>query len=382
MNNKNKFLILFLVCTTFLSTNVSAQAKLSTVLNKVKPSVVYIETTQGSGSGIITTANGRIITNAHVVSGVKQVKVTTTNKKTYSGNVLFRDEVQDIAIIQIAATKLTPIVQGNSSLLKQGDTVYALGFPLGIKGDVSVSSGIVSRFIDGQIETTANIHPGNSGGALINTKGELVGINTSALGNQINGIMVGESLKYAIPVNTMKTTVLNLLMKGDKLLTDSSIYRLKEERNYYYELLDSIEEINDLGSEAITNSADAFSQATRGSLFSAQSNAQACIDKLDKSFVKLDSIQNSGLTDTTVKNNMNLYIKALDKQWSELYVSCALNLKGINADISRDSVARNFYYSKMSETLKQFEVYQRETSAARTVLTSSFSSYLNKQLAK
>ncbi len=116
-----------------------------------------------------------------------------------------------MAILKIDATDLPVVKFADSDLVQQGDEVFTFGFPFGIKGDVSFKDGTVSRkFIYNEstyIETSAEIHPGNSGGPLVNKFGEVVGINTGKLGDSVNGIILGESIKLAIPINVANNLV-------------------------------------------------------------------------------------------------------------------------------------------------------------------------------
>ena len=176
------------------------------IIKKVKPAVVYIETDDGSGSGMIISTDGYILTNAHVVEGFNNAQVTTSDGTVYAGTVIGRDENVDVAVIKIIANNLTKVIFGDSGKLQQGDAVFTLGFPFGIKGDVSFKDGTVSREVqDSQnntyIETSAEIHPGNSGGPLVNIYGQVVGINTAAYGEAVQGVQVGETIKLAIPID-------------------------------------------------------------------------------------------------------------------------------------------------------------------------------------
>jgi putative serine protease PepD len=160
------------------------------VAEAVLPSVVDISTGEAEGSGVIMTADGQVITNNHVVAGAKQLTVTFRTGKTASATVVGTDPAGDIAVIKIQGVSgLTPAKFGDSDALRVGDTVLAVGSPLGLQG--SVTAGIVSalhRTISGEeggksiadaIQTDAAINPGNSGGALVNAAGQVIGINTA-----------------------------------------------------------------------------------------------------------------------------------------------------------------------------------------------------------
>lgn len=177
---------------------------------------------RASGSGVIITDDGYIITNNHVVEGADEINVTLANKRSYKATVIGSDASSDIAVIKIEATKLPYLVYGNSDEAKLGQWVLAIGYPLNL--DVTVTAGIVSAksrsigindrqsnaAIESFIQTDAAVNPGNSGGALINTNGELIGIN-SAIASP-TGSYAGYS--YAIPVNIVKKVVTDIVKFG------------------------------------------------------------------------------------------------------------------------------------------------------------------------
>ncbi len=175
---------------------------------------------QASGSGVLFSKDGYIVTNNHVVEGANDIAVTLTNRKSYKATVVGRDVNSDLAVIKIDADNLPYMVFGNSDEVKLGQWVMAVGYPLNL--DVTVTAGIVSakarsininkgdRPIESFIQTDAAVNPGNSGGALINTTGELIGIN-SAIASP-TGSYAGYS--YAIPVNIVKKIVNDLMKFG------------------------------------------------------------------------------------------------------------------------------------------------------------------------
>ncbi len=173
--------------------------------------------TSGSGSGVILTADGYIITCYHVIGNVPRIIVRLNNGEEYEASLVGQDVDNDIAIIKIKATSLSPVVIGNSSLMVVGDTVVAIGNPLGELGG-TVTSGILSALdrkitIDGTsmnlMQTNAAVNPGNSGGGLFNAYGELIGIvNAKTSGNSIEGI------GFAIPIDTIKDTIQQIIEKG------------------------------------------------------------------------------------------------------------------------------------------------------------------------
>ncbi len=171
------------------------------------------------GSGVIVDADkGYILTNAHVVSDAEKVVVTLSDGHHYSAKNIGMDKASDIALLQIQAKNLTAITLGNSNDLKVGDYVAAIGNPFGLSQ--SVTSGIVSALgrstlgienYENFIQIDASINPGNSGGALVNTQGQLVGINTAILAPDRGSIGIG----FAIPSNMAKSVMQQLIEYGN-----------------------------------------------------------------------------------------------------------------------------------------------------------------------
>ena len=165
---------------------------------------------QGAGSGVIISNEGLIVTNNHVVNGATEIEVTLNDKRKFNATIVGTDPSTDLAIIKIDATELSAIVMGNSDVVKIGEWVLAVGNPFNLTS--TVTAGIVSAkgrninilkeqyAIESFIQTDAAVNPGNSGGALVNTKGELIGINTAIASN--TGSYAGYS--FAIPVNIVK----------------------------------------------------------------------------------------------------------------------------------------------------------------------------------
>ena len=216
--------------------NVNYDVKSSTtdVIEKVNRSVVGVlvyanGTASGSGSGVVYRVDGKtayIITNAHVVSGATDVQVVFSNKESVNATIVGSDTYSDIAVLKLTADfDMTAIKCGDSSLLDQGETVLAIGSPLGIEYAGTVTQGIVSgidRTVsvdlndDGQedwdmnvIQTDAAINPGNSGGALVNMAGELVGITSMKLSNTSV-----EGMGFALPINDVITSVEQIIENG------------------------------------------------------------------------------------------------------------------------------------------------------------------------
>lgn len=175
------------------------------------------QTERGVGSGFIVSANGRIITNAHVVDGADTVKVTLKDGRSFDGKVLGEDLVTDVAVIQVDAKDLPTVSLGNSEQLHPGEWAIAIGNPLGL--DNTVTAGIISATgrSSGQvgipdkrvdfIQTDAAINPGNSGGPLLNAQGQVIGMNTAI-------IQDAQSIGFAIPINRVQQIAQQLAEKG------------------------------------------------------------------------------------------------------------------------------------------------------------------------
>ncbi len=172
---------------------------------------------RGTGSGFIINADGHILTNAHVVEGVKTVKVTLKDGRIFNGKVMGTDPVTDIAVVKIEANNLPVVAIGNSERIKPGQWAIAIGNPLGL--DNTVTAGIISATGRSSslvgvgdkrvqfIQTDAAINPGNSGGPLLNASGEVIGVNTAI-------IQGAQGLGFAIPINTAQRIATQLVAKG------------------------------------------------------------------------------------------------------------------------------------------------------------------------
>jgi serine protease Do len=170
--------------------------------------------TQGAGSGVIINADGTILTNNHVVDGANEIVVTLNDKQEHKAKVLGRDPKTDLAVIRMDGKgPFSPATLGDSSVSRVGEWVIAIGNPFGLTN--TVTAGIISakgRIIgagpyDDFIQTDAPINPGNSGGPLFNMKGEVIGINTAIVPN-------GQGIGFAIPINTAKNLLPDLVSKG------------------------------------------------------------------------------------------------------------------------------------------------------------------------
>lgn len=175
----------------------------------------------GSGSGVILSSDGYIVTNNHVVANGSEIEVTLTNNKSYSAKIVGTDPVTDIALLKVEAENLPALNFGSSDSLRLGEWVLAIGSPYNLRS--TVTAGIVSakgrslpdmqpdRFkIESFIQTDAAVNPGNSGGALVNTNGEVIGINTAIASN--TGSYTGYS--FAVPSAIVKKVVNDIIEHG------------------------------------------------------------------------------------------------------------------------------------------------------------------------
>ncbi|MBC8590938.1 serine protease HtrA [Wansuia hejianensis] len=204
----------------------------SAVVKKSMSSVVGITTletvnyffeqrdVEGLGSGVIVDSNGYILTNSHVVAdgNAKEIKVLFDNGDKVPGKVLWNDSSLDLAIVKVDITNLPVAELGDSDKLEVGEIAIAIGNPLGLEFQRTVTSGVISglnrsiqinqaNIIEGLIQTDASINPGNSGGPLLNKSGEVIGINTVK-------IKTGEGLGFSIPINTAKSIIKEVISKG------------------------------------------------------------------------------------------------------------------------------------------------------------------------
>ena len=183
----------------------------------VKDQLLRIFPIEGVGSGVVIDKKGFILTNNHVIEKANKLKVTTTDGNVYEGSVVGTDKQTDLAIIKIASKDaLSSAELGDSDQLKIGQIVIAIGNPFGLDGGPSVTAGIISsltrrlQFENGVMEliqTDAAINPGNSGGPLINTKGEVIGINTAKM-------PYAQGIGFAVPINVAKTIISDLIENG------------------------------------------------------------------------------------------------------------------------------------------------------------------------
>lgn len=225
------------------------------IFNKTNKSVVYVTNSQtrrdrfnmniyeipaGTGTGFVWNKDGLIVTNHHVIANANKITITLWNQTSWDAEVIGRAPYKDLAVLKIKAPAATlfPIHTGNSDTLDVGRKVLAIGNPFGL--DTTLTVGVVSalgreiqaegRKIKGLIQTDAAINPGNSGGPLLNSKGELVGVNTIIFSASGSSSGVG----FAIPVNTVKTIIPQLIEHGRIMRPVIGIHPMPEAFNRRY----------------------------------------------------------------------------------------------------------------------------------------------------
>ncbi|MGB0064247.1 MAG: trypsin-like peptidase domain-containing protein, partial [Terracidiphilus sp.] len=213
------------------------------VYKRVLPSVVNITSTalvfdffygpvpqQGQGSGFILDKAGHILTNFHVVANANRgIEVQLSDKRKFTARVIGTDRTHDLALLQIDAPNLEPVTLADSSQLNVGQKVFAIGNPFGLSG--TMTRGIISAIrpiktesgsrIEDAIQTDAAINPGNSGGPLLNSSGEVIGINTMIASN---GADQSSGIGFAIPINTAKAVLSDLTRYGHPNRPSLGIY--------------------------------------------------------------------------------------------------------------------------------------------------------------
>jgi S1-C subfamily serine protease len=205
------------VATAVAKKNMPAVVGISTVTTQ-QDFFGYTRQEEGVGAGFVVNSNGYIVTNAHVVEGAPdKITVYFMDGKEMPGTVLWQDTTLDMAVVKVAANNLPVVELGDSDNLQVGETAIAIGNPLGLRYERTVTQGIVSGLnrsirvsqtdiMEDLIQTDAAINPGNSGGPLINASGQIIGINTAKAS--------AEGLGFAIPINIAKPIINQLISTG------------------------------------------------------------------------------------------------------------------------------------------------------------------------
>lgn len=226
----------------------------SDVYQKVSPSIVAIVVddiqygSESSGSGVIMSEDGYIITNNHVVEDGDRITVVLSDSTTYTAQLIGTDEQTDLAVLKIEASGLTAAEFGDSDSVQVGDRAFAIGSPGGVEFQNSFTGGFISAInrnvtINDRemtlIQTDTAINPGNSGGALINTSGQVIGITSSKLSSSGTSSASIEGMGFAIPTNTVKEVVDQLIAYGHvtgRPAIGISGYDIDEMRAAYYQI--------------------------------------------------------------------------------------------------------------------------------------------------
>ena len=200
---------------------------LQQIYKKMIGSVVSITTaTQkgtASGTGIIMSADGYVITNEHVIDGAYEILVFTSDEQNFRAEIVGSDKISDLAVLKVEADDLTPAEFGDSTLLRVGDSVVAIGDPLGVQLRGTMTDGIISAInrdltVDDRkmtlIQTNAALNNGNSGGPLINCYGQVIGINTVKMSSYVSASASVEGIGFAIPIAVAKPIVDELIENG------------------------------------------------------------------------------------------------------------------------------------------------------------------------
>ena len=211
----------------------------------------YQTTAAASGSGFIITSDGYIVTNYHVVEDANEIKVTTYDDESYKAELVGYDESNDIAVLKIGANGLTPVVLGNSDNMKVGDSVVAIGNPLG-ELTFSLTTGSISALnrkitINNTamdlIQTDCAINSGNSGGALFNSYGEVIGITNAKYSGDSSSASI-DNIGFAIPIGSVRDIITSIIEKGyiEKNYIGITVYPVSSNRSDIGLAIDSVED--------------------------------------------------------------------------------------------------------------------------------------------
>ena len=348
------------------------------IIERVGPAVVFIETDNTKGTGMFIESTGFVLTNAHVVTGVSTAKINLSNNRTLIALVVGRDEKVDLAILKVDGDNFPKVELGDSDKIVQGDEVFALGYPFGLEGDVSFKEGTISRKIsDGEfvfLETSVEIYPGNSGGPLVDKYGQVIGVNTAIFGKNIKGVVIGETIKFAIPINIAKIHISELKNGRVVLLPVDSrkaeYEEFKKFKNEYLTILSDAFSFYDLEKEALTNWKD-------GNHYVAVQKTEQAVNILDVAMEKLSVIMVpklpfSNIIEELVQLQLDTF--SLDKERNEaekLRYDFFLNSAGseftkleiwFSWEVAKDvenyikklQIEREQYSDQLSEKIKQY----------------------------
>lgn len=211
----------------------------------------YKTTAAASGSGFIITSNGYIVTNYHVIEDASEIKVTTYDNESYEAELVGYDESNDIAVLKIDETGLTPVVLGDSEQMNVGDSVVAIGNPLG-ELTFSLTTGSVSALnrkitinntAMNLIQTDCAINSGNSGGALFNSYGEVIGITNAKYSGGSSSASI-DNIGFAIPIDSVRGIITSIIEKGyiEKPYIGVAVYPVSGNRGTVGLAIDSVED--------------------------------------------------------------------------------------------------------------------------------------------
>ncbi|MDP4108518.1 MAG: trypsin-like peptidase domain-containing protein [Bacillota bacterium] len=305
------------------SANASSGLETSLISEKVKPSVVGIvsEITSdmsatAQGSGIIMSQDGYVITNNHVIDGANKITVILESGKKYSAKVKGKDAKTDLAVLKIDAAGLPAAIFGNSDQLKVGDKAVAIGNPMGMELQGTVTQGIISAInrnitvedrVMTLLQTDASINPGNSGGPLVNKYGQVIGINTVKI-----SVQNYEGLGFAIPMNTAKPVIDELIaygyVKGRPAIGISGRDMTERAANYYGVpmgvLVDTVDEKSDAYAKGLRSQDIIY--AVNGKTITSMSEIQSVKEKMKVGQTLTLGIYRNG-------NKFNITIKLVDE---------------------------------------------------------------------
>jgi S1-C subfamily serine protease len=224
--------------TVFLNESLNEEIIITSVFEDLKDSVVHITSrgveedsfmrpipVSGQGSGLIISEDGYIVTNDHVISGAENIEIRLSTGYTTSARLIGTDPSTDTAVVKIEAPfELRAAPYGDSNDLKPGQLAIAIGNPFGFQNTITI--GVISALnrtlrssdnynMKGIIQTDAAVNPGNSGGPLVNSRGKVIGINTAIFSTLQGGYQAFQGIGFAIPINTVKKTSLELIEKGE-----------------------------------------------------------------------------------------------------------------------------------------------------------------------